>query len=256
MNKSTFRSLALGAALSIALAGTAAATMIVTPPATGTVNFSAGWPGLNNTNLGSRYTFPGTSLTAFALVPGSGPGQWEESSCSGSGSGTTSEPCLFYKYTAGDPVETGLGLEPDPAGDNEIFYPNGIGLISSSGYISSLELGSVQSGESWQVLGCRFDTGCTSILGAGVGGNSASTVTLSGLPNGGFFGYVVDVPCRPNASSCTPGMNAMDLSTDGSDNILLMSVTTVPEPGTLALFAAGLLGCALFAARRRGAARR
>ena len=26
---------------------------------------------------------------------------------------------------------------------------------------------------------------------------------------------------------------------------------TVPEPGTLALFAAGLLGCALFAARRR-----
>jgi hypothetical protein len=242
MGKFSLRTLAMGAALSLAFVGSASATMIVTS-STNTINFSAGWPGLNNTNLGSHYSFPGTGLTAFALVPQGG---WTGSNCSD----TASEPCLFYKYTAGNPVETGLGLQPDPTGDNEIFYPNGIGLIASSGYISGLELGSVQSGESWQVLGCTENGGCTHVLGAGVGGSSNNTVTLTGFGNGGYFGYVVDVPCPTNDPSCTPGTGVMDPATSGGDNILVMSVTTVPEPGTLALFAAGLLGCGLLLRRR------
>ncbi len=246
MNRLSLRSLAIGAALSLAFIGSASATIIGTgPSSTNTINFSAGWTGLNNTILGAQYTFPGTGLTAFALVPGGAMGMWNESSCSS----TTSEPCLFYKYTAGNPVETGLGLEPDPSGDNEIYYPNAIGLIATSGYISGLELGSVQSGESWQVMGCSNDGGCTA-LAAGVGGNSDSTVTLTGLANANYFGYVVDVPCPDNTASCTPGTGAPDPATDSNNNIVLMSVTTVPEPGTLALFAAGLLGCALFVRRR------
>ena len=242
MHKQSLRSLVLGAALSLAFIGTASATIIGTS-STGTVNFSSGWTGLNNTQLGANYTFPGTGLTAFALVPGETAGTWTESSCLS----TTSEPCLFYKYTAGNPVETGLGLEPDPSGDNEIYYPNAIGLIASSGYISGLELGSVQSGESWQVLGCTYT--CSAILPAGVGGSSNSTVTLNGLGN--YGAYVVDIPCPDNDPSCTPSSGSADPATDSTNNIVLMSVTTVPEPGTLALFAAGLLGCALVAARRR-----
>ena len=75
-------------------------------------------------------------------------------------------------------------------------------------------------------------------------------MTLTGLANANYFGYVVDVPCPDNTSSCTPGTGAPDPATDSNNNIVLMSVTTVPEPGTLALFAAGLLGCALFVRRR------
>ena len=243
MNKHALRSLTLAAALSLAFAGTAAA---------GTINFSAGWTGLNNTNLGPSYQFPGTGLTAYALVPGGTVGDWINT---GSCANTTSSPCLFYKYTAGDPTETGLGLVPDPSGNNEIYYPNGIGLMTSAGYISGLELGSVQNGESWQVLGCTNDAGCTSLLGAGVGGTSGSTVTLTGFGNVGYWGYVVDVPCPGSDSSCNPGTSTTGTMTDQSNNIVLMSVTTVPEPGTLALFAAGLLGGALFLVRRRRAAR-
>ena len=40
-----------------------------------------------------------------------------------------------------------------------------------------------------------------------------------------------------------------------SSGALYEGTSTVPEPGTLALFGAGLLGCALFIARRRAASR-
>ena len=231
MKMHSFRSLTLGAVLLIA-AGTASA---------GVINFSNGMTGLNNTNLGQYYTFGSTGLTAYALVPTGG---WSQSTCSD----TTSEPCLYYKYTQNDPVETGLGLVPDPSKDNEIFYPNGVGLTTASGYIWGLELGSVQTGESWQVLGCSNDSGCTTVLGQGIGGSSDSTVTLTGFANAGYWGYVVDVPCANGDPTCSLGSTTA--STDLPNNIVLMSVTTVPEPGTLALFAAGLLGCGLFLRRR------
>lgn len=75
-------------------------------------------------------------------------------------------------------------------------------------------------------------------------------MTLSGFANNNYWGYVVTVPCMDNSTSCDPGMGPTG-STDYPNNILIMSVTTVPEPGTLALFAAGLLGCGLFVSRRR-----
>ncbi len=237
MNKNLFRSLALSAALSIASIGAASAGMI---------NFSMnsmGNPTPMNQSLGSVYSFSG-GVTAYA-----GSLQTWNSTCTD----TAPTPCLDYKYTNGDPTETGLGLIPTPS--NEINYPYGIAFTTSSGYIGGFLLGSVQSGESWQVLGCTngiSPTSC-SVLASGIGPNTANdTALVTGLGN--FGGYVVDVPCQNNISNCNPGVvpgAPLDPgSTYGGNNILVMSATTVPEPGTLALFAAGLLGCLIFVRRR------
>ena len=243
MNKNLLRSLALSAALSIASIGAASA---------GVINFSTDSLGKAtpvNTSLGGTFVFSG-GLTAYAgnVLTWSGTcGQADTSTTPSS-----TNPCLYYKVTNGDPSETGLGLTP--LASNEISNPYGIMLSSSSGYIGSIELGSVQSGESWQVLGCsnsKSPTAC-SVLASGIGSTNGSTVTLTGL--GSFADYVVDVPCQNNVSYCNPGLvpgaGQDPGATYGGNNVLLMSVTTVPEPGTLALFAAGLLGCLLFVRRR------
>lgn len=236
MNKNLFHTLALSAALSIASIGAASAAVI---------NFSmnsSNNPTPMNQSLGGTYTFAG-GLTAYA-----GNAQTFMATCTEA----TPTPCLDYKYTNGDPTETGLGLIPTAS--NEINYPYGIAFQTASGYIGGLALSSVQSGESWQVLGCSnlSSASACSVIASGIGGMSTDTVKLSGF--GKFAAYVVDVPCMNNVSNCNPGTLPSATpdpgSTYGGNNVLVMSVTTVPEPGTLALFAAGLLGCMMLLRRR------
>ncbi len=71
---------------------------------------------------------------------------------------------------------------------------------------------------------------------------SPITVSESGAANGSF---IVGFGCKD--TSCSPGKILQSVFT----NTGLVKTTTVPEPGVLALFGAGLLGGALLIGRRR-----
>lgn len=148
----------------------------------------------------------------------------------------------LYAKNGGSAAEQGLGLTGDPSGDNEIYYPNGIYVdLGTGNYATSVMIGSLQgttqSGEAWAVYGSNDGSNWT-LLGNGMGGLTENFTSSSLM---GYDQLIISDPTR------TPYTNS-------NDNVL-MSITTssVPEPGTLALFGAGLLGCGLMIARRRRA---
>ncbi len=173
------------------------------------------------------YTFQqGTqSLTAYAMQFSSTLG-WVGSTAS------------LYIKNGGSAAEQGLGLNNDPYGPNggynEIAYPNGIELTGFSGHISSVTIGSLQSGEDFQILG--WNNGWTSL-------DSGSGLPVSQTYSGAnLMGYSDLIIWDPNSSAS---------AASGSNDILLESVTTVPEPGTLALLSFGLAAVGFAVSRRR-----
>lgn len=156
-------------------------------------------------------------------------------------------PDLYAKN--GGPGETGLGLTG--LSNSEIRAPYGIELDLGNLRLSSVSIGSIQSGETWGVWGGNNDAGWT-LLGGGSGGASGDTVTFSGrgANNVSNFGDLV----ISSYNSGTVDSSGWVTNGNANGNIVLAGATpatSVPEPGTLGLMGFALIGTALAKRKRK-----
>jgi len=145
---------------------------------------------------------------------------------------------LWYKNEGAG--ETGIGLKDDPTGENEIAGTNFVEFTDKG--ITSITLGSVQSGEKYALYGSNT----LGILGTHlIASGSGSDVTISGLvglDSGYTYLSLIDLD---------PGTGKT------SGNILLANATyapvPVPEPGTTTLLMTlGVVGLLAFGRRKLG----
>lgn len=201
---------------------------------------------------GAPVTAPGTDLGSNVHVFTQGPQSVYAQSGINTG-GSTWVPAatsvhLYAKYI-GAPNnltndERGLGLSGDPYSTGEIYNPYGIYLDlrgTTYGHATDVTIGSVQgtstSGESWAVWGSNNGIAWVN-LGSGSGG------TMVNFNASSLASYDQLIIADPSATRV-----------NGSNDIVLMSVTTadVPEPATLGLLGLGLAGLGLGLGRRRKA---
>ncbi len=209
-------------------------------PGSTTWNFYAleGSPS-SNTTLGTIATFSqnGESLTAKSMT------------CQGTCNSSTTTSWVngvddLVVKDGGASGEDGLGMNNDPyngGNTDEIIYPNGIELSGFSGHIWNVMIGSVQTGETWAVVGWDTSTHSWSALGNGTGAGCLGSDCTVSFDISNYSGY----------SNIILWDDSSQLSSYGSNDVLLESVTTVPEPGTLALLSFGLAAVGFAVSRRR-----
>ena len=182
-------------------------------------NFSATITGFGNYSPTSM-----SSISVTSLMPdAAGPGIEFTGDFDAFGSGSYGDVALNYEAVA----SSGTMI-------NDIFLGLGGAVLSGSN-------------ANVTIVECAYANAAHTVL---LGGNCLSVYdpppSLTGeLSLGGNYSTVyVTKDISYNAGNCSTDCTA-------SLSIIDQRFSTVPEPGTLALFGAGLLGCALFVARRR-----
>jgi len=146
--------------------------------------------------------------------------------------------------------EQGVGLAGDPSGQHEIFAIVGgapqsfiqldLGALIAAGFTNIMfEIGSTQGVENWQV------TACATAGAPGAGPCAANASTLIGVAQ-----TFQDVPSNLSATN-----HFLDISANNG-NLLLEQIaatppTSTPEPSSLGLLLAGMLGLAGMSFLRR-----
>lgn len=169
------------------------------------------------------------------------------------------------------PTETGLGLMGEGNGENEIGFDStdadfllGLdvsGLLKLGATSMTLSFGSVQPGEAYAVLGYGFNpftAGSFTLDNT----NTKAFVGNDGTTTDQVFSSTFNLNTEDQflviLSPCAFAENPADKQGPCGGNVLLGSLNSnvpTPEPGTLALFATGLLGLG-FGMRRRFAFQR
>src|SRR5579885_772927 len=224
--KSHFSKIGLAAAIGVLVAGSAFATPIEMTLSSGTKSGS----GFNLTSsfvvysTGSKYSFKG----------------WDVNLVGGFSNSPSLSPFALdlQSLTAACGIRTGCA--PLTVSISDIGYMTPVGPNGLLTQLSDTQTGK-GSVSQWAYIGFNnayFQK--DSLIG---------TLTLSGTGGASIYGGAgANAPYSLTlidtfTTSCT-SKGCTSFSTDGD-------ITSAPEPGTLALFGGGLLGCALFVGRRR-----
>lgn len=172
---------------------------------------------------------------------------------------------VYTKYTPGTPAETGIGLTNDPSGQDEIYYTAATSLAGATAGIVALnvsnlraagakdvllQIGSVQTGESFQIFGSTSNLSTTNSSAANLtllysGDSTTLTDTASQIIDLNAVGRQSGTGGAINDFSATSFTQYYVVATNA--NVVLDAVavvTATPEPSTFAMLfgAAGLAG--------------